>query len=579
MVGSFVRINNSFHRIIDLNTSAIRWVAKVTPPVTTGTVSYSRPLPTGGHTTHFMRLDASNGNWGAALLKRAPLLFPGAVPEEQPGKAFSTDAAGHPAIVVLAQEFTTAPPGNPTFIMDATVGEWSQTLENMSANPELSWEYWNGKGWWKLHVTLDDTQNLKTTGALRFEVPSDIASSDWAGKTNFSIRARLVGGDYGREKVTATTKTLPDGTTEQTIERSSEGIRAPEVLVLHISYAVCDEVQPTYVLTQDSGSFRDQSDANRTTGAIVEAFVPLALTLGRLSHSAAPPQASGDCPPECDDPPPQAAAAQPLTSAAAVPASQPASGRALFIGLAATPSEAPVNVLLLVEERQHAGFAPLTIEALVAGRFEPIVYDDATRALGESGLLSMAFAVPPTLSDLFGQKGLTWLRLTPKPNPNGEWVPALRGAYLNAVWASATETLTRELLGSSDGAPNMAVLLARPPVLDHTLELRMKEPLGDEERAALRQADKASVLSEVDELPGDWVLWKQVVDPNDEPADARVYALDEATGEIRFGDGLHGRIPPIGRDSIVAFRLQTHRAGSIRKRHGPGQPHHRPNGA
>jgi hypothetical protein len=50
------------------------------------------------------------------------------------------------------------------------------------------------------------------------------------------------------------------------------------------------------------------------------------------------------------------------------------------------------------------------------------------------------------------------------------------------------------------------------------------------------------------------VLWKQVVDPDDEPPTARVYALDEATGEIRFGNGVHGRIPPIGRDSIVAFR-------------------------
>ena len=28
--------------------------------------------------------------------------------------------------------------------------------EDTSANPELSWEYWNGKGWWRLDVTLDE---------------------------------------------------------------------------------------------------------------------------------------------------------------------------------------------------------------------------------------------------------------------------------------------------------------------------------------------------------------------------------------------------------------------------------------
>jgi hypothetical protein len=84
----------------------------------------------------------------------------------------------------------------------------------------------------------------------------------------------------------------------------------------------------------------------------------------------------------------------------------------------------------------------------------------------------------------------------------------------------------------------------------------VKEPLGEEERAALRKGDARRVLSDVQDLPGDWVLWTQVTDPHDESATERVYALDESTGEIRFGDGRHGMIPPIGRDSIVAFHYR-----------------------
>jgi hypothetical protein len=205
----------------------------------------------------------------------------------------------------------------------------------------------------------------------------------------------------------------------------------------------------------------------------------------------------------------------------------------------------------------------MKVEALIANSFQPIVVDDTTRALGESGLLSMSFPVSPTASELFG-KTLTWLRLTPKQVENDQWIPTVRGAYLNAAWANATETLTRELLGSSDGAPNLTVRLARPPVLRDTLELRVKEPLGEEEREALLSTDPQKVLTDPG-LKGDWVLWTQVVDPNDEPADARVYALDEGSGEIRFGDGQHGRIPPIGRDSIVAFnysRTETGQSGS-----------------
>jgi hypothetical protein len=166
----------------------------------------------------------------------------------------------------------------------------------------------------------------------------------------------------------------------------------------------------------------------------------------------------------------------------------------------------------------------------------------------------MAFAVPPTRSELFGRENLTWLRLTPKANSSAEWLPSMRGAYLNSAWASATETLTRELLGSSNGEPDLTVRVARPPLLYKTLELRVREPLGDEEREELLKKNKDSVMSAVEGLPGDWVLWKQVVDPTDEPPSARVYSLDEKTGEIRFGDGRHGKIPPIGRDSIVAFR-------------------------
>jgi hypothetical protein len=173
----------------------------------------------------------------------------------------------------------------------------------------------------------------------------------------------------------------------------------------------------------------------------------------------------------------------------------------------------------------------------------------------------MTFAVKPTPRDLFGRT-LTWLRLTPALGGVGTaWMPTLRGAYLNAVWARATETLTRELLGSSDGAPNLTFTLARPPVLQDTLELRVKEPLGDEDRATLRQGDERRVLSDLEELPGDWVLWTRVIDPGDEPPEARVYALDETTGEIRFGDGLHGAIPPMGRDSIVAFSYQRTEPG------------------
>ena len=531
-------------------------------------VDYKLPDQSNAKVRPMLILDPNtNGNWDAALLEITALRFEGADPELQEGAAFRVTADRRPQRVALAQAWVTPPFDfgvGVEFLLDAAVGAWNAQLGDTSSNPDLSWEYWNGTGWSKLHPVRDETLNFKRTGLVEFKVPEDLRSGDWAGKTNFWIRARLIGGDYGKEKVTVTTVDKGNGVSEQTVDRSLEGIRPPSVLRLQLAYAICTEVVPTFVLAQDSGTIRDQSDANRTPGAIVEAFIPLALTLGRLSKNFGAADQPEECPPECSCSKQHSAqAATDSAAATTLTGVSPATGRSLFIGLAATPSEAPVNVLLLVDERAHTAFAPIKVEALIANSFQPIVVDDTTRALGESGLLSMSFPVSPTPSELFG-KTLTWLRLVPKGNAIDQWAPAIRGAYLNAAWASATETLTRELIGSSDGAPNLRFRLARPPVLRDTLELRVREPLGEEEREALVKQDSNKVISDPN-LPGDWVLWTQVVDPNDEPADARVYALDEATGEISFGDGIHGRIPPIGRDAIVAFsysRTETGDSGS-----------------
>jgi hypothetical protein len=347
-----------------------------------------------------------------------------------------------------------------------------------------------------------------------------------------------------------------EGRRRQTVERSTADIHPPSVVRLAVSYGMCESVLPDFVMTRDSGSLRDQSDANRTGGAKVESFVPLALQLARLSGplsalAATAERSIADC--QC----PMA------TTADGVPASASAKGRALYLGFDAPLRGEQVNILLLVEERQHDDFAPMSVEVLIANQFVPVPVDDATRALGESGVLSMAFAIQATPRELFGQRlALAWLRLTPKASVSpASWTPKVLGAYLNGVWASAAETLTRERIGSSQGEPDLTLFLARPPVLRHTLELRVREPLGEEERTALNAEREGQVLSSVENLPGDWVLWKRVIDPADEAPTTRGYSLDDATGEIRFGDGQHGRIPPVGSDAIMAFTYRRTDAG------------------
>lgn len=449
--------------------------------------------------------------------------------------------------------------------VSATAEEWSRQLGDTSSNPELSWEYWNGTGWWTINGVDDGTARLRKNGTLGFKVPPDLQPTDWGGKTNFWIRARLVGGDYGRERVTVKqTEVKKTSTTEQTIDRNTDDIHAPLVVQLQLRYSV-DLTRPTWLLTQDSGAIRNQSDANRTDGATVALFVPLGMALAELDAQAVPVAPLQPVAAHCGCKGAAAGAGAGQTAVAApaganAPAEPPlATGRALYLGFDARLHGGPLRLLFKAgAEHDHDAFAPLRMEAVDAGRIAPMVAADDTRALGETGLLSFALPAPPQATDLFGE-ALYWVRLRPALAPgagDGDWQPDIRGLYLNAVWAQAAETQEFEMLGSSDGAPNQVVFLARPPVLDNTLVLRVREPLGDEERAQLLQSGADTVLSSVPGQPGDWVLWRQVGDPTDSAPGERVYALDAASGEIRFGDGLHGAIVPIGRDAVMAFRYR-----------------------
>jgi hypothetical protein len=206
----------------------------------------------------------------------------------------------------------------------------------------------------------------------------------------------------------------------------------------------------------------------------------------------------------------------------------------------------------------------LRIESLREGKFERLLADDETRGLTELGVVALAPLQASSLTDLFGQARY-WLRMFPAKGD--EWKPVIRGVFLNAVWAEATETQQDpEILGSSDGAPNQKVFVARPPVLDDSLdpgaqtaaqvralELRVREPLTEDQVRDLRRSDPLIVRDDIPTAPGNWVRWTRVVDPLDCGPSDRVYALDDATGEIAFGDALHGAVPPRGRDNIAAI--------------------------
>lgn len=459
---------------------------------------------------------------------RGTLEFVGGV---APASHTTTDVFQAENLAVLSAAWTT-PPAQTRVDFFARVqlfGDWATFEPPTPRNPALSWEYYDGTAWRPIPTLVDRTQALAKAGEVTFCVPADLKETDVVGRKNHWIRARLVGGDYGQETLSVTTSpatvppTLPQGSTVTTVIRNPGTIVAPYVGSITITYRVCCAVMPEAVVTRDNGAVRIQTDVNRTPGAVVEYFVPLSVALRRASSDDA---SAGD--------------------------------RAIYLGFNTPLTEGPIQILFLVNDGRHPDAFPLRVDALVANHFKPIAIKDGTRGLNETGVVEMTLGESPDLMELFGTT-LRWLRIRPSEHlASDTWLPDIRAAYLNATFAVAADTQRFEQLGSSDGSPYQRVALTRPPIIDGSLKLRVLERLGDEDIDDLRSTgfDIQPTFLNFPKRQGCWVLWKQVVDPADEGPGERIYALDDATGVITFGDGLHGMIPPIGTNVLLAEEYQ-----------------------
>lgn len=378
--------------------------------------------------------------------------------------------------------------------------------------PELSWEYYNGQGWKRLTVgDADTTLNLARSGRISFLIPADLSTVAIGGQEDLWVRARLVGGDYGRPRYEVTS-VEEDDTTTQSISVLTGHMRPPEVSKLIASFADMPPRAPSALVARNNLRDIDQSSANRLNG------VPFTVFQG--AH-VAPLGTEGNAP-------------------------------AIYIGL--TKPILPGRATLFVKAEDRAGQADIKIETLGAElnwSEAPLGADEPTGGFLQSGLIGFTVEAPMAKAAFFGTAQY-WLRVT---GPDG-WLPKIEGMWLNAVPIAQAETIRQELLGTSLGEQGTEFTLQKGPVLEDTLELRVRERLSAEEVDALRAAGgPEAVLDDVPNIRGQWVRWDQVLS-FDRLGPARAYLLT-ADRTVLFGSGDEGRIPPAIRDGIRAFSYQV----------------------
>ena len=188
--------------------------------------------------------------------------------------------------------------------------------------------------------------------------------------------------------------------------------------------------------------------------------------------------------------------------------------------------------------------------------------EDRTYGFTRSGYLTFAAARNFEKRSVFDTEA-HWLRARLESG-SYDLPPLLRAVLVNAVDALNGVTVV-EVLGSSDGSIDQSLKTANAPILAGP-RLWVLEPDAPTpaDRKAILQEEGPDALQADDDGGGTWVRWHEVENFFDSQPTSRHYLCDPIKGEVTFGDGRKGWVPPTARDSIKCeYRVGGGVAGNV----------------
>ena len=410
-------------------------------------------------------------------------------------------------------------------------------------SPDLMvhYEYWNGRKWADLGKTspmgvsgvqgaynfLDSTGAFTRNGAVSFDRPTDMVETEVGGQKNFWIRARINSGNYGApgsyELVGA-----------NWVFKEDRPLHPPCLKTLVFKYV--REPKPIgHCMSFNDFQYRDHSDDLNTPYVYFQPFLPdqdetPAFYLGFDQKF---PQRTVNVYFELDD-------------------SAGAGGGTQLGGSAPGAAE---------DDLAHKG--PRVVwEFWDGGRWADLLPEDRTFGFTRSGYLS--FAGPKNFSarSVFETEAF-WLRARLETG-SYDLAPALRAVLINAVDALNGVTI-EEILGSSDGSIDQSFTVANVPMLGgpQVWVLEPDAPAPTDRKIIQAEEGPDSIRADEDGH-GTWVRWHEVEAFFDSEATSRHYVCEPIKGDISFGDGRKGWVPPTGRDSVkIEYRLGGGVAGNV----------------
>ena len=409
-------------------------------------------------------------------------------------------------------------------------------VEAPQASKELvvAWEYWNGKRWKLLGKSgvgefdeedagldfRDETRCLTNSGPIAFRRPKDLRALDFGGKEGPWIRARIERGDYGLRG----TYELEN---DRWIWKNPRPLRPPTVKSLSLRFAEQEHAFDK-VMAYNDFVYTDLTPQAAEPLKPFVAFTPVSeesptLYLGfrdpfpNERHLMWMDLAEGE-----------------------------GNGRSLRAGPGATArhlAQSNAEQLIAWEFWNGREWAALNVR-------------DQTWGFAQSGFVEFVGPKDHRANKRYGEN-LYWLRARLEFGGYDE-LPLLRDVVLNAATASNLTTYGEAALGSSTGTPNQSFRFVRGPVLPgEEIWVRERERPSGPEFEALKATFGDAAVDDDGQPDGVLVRWRQVDSLYESAANARHYVKDIVTNEIRFGDGIHGLVPPKGDRNIVCKRYQV----------------------
>ena len=237
------------------------------------------------------------------------------------------------------------------------------------------------------------------------------------------------------------------------------------------------------------------------------------------------------------------------------------SGRSLYFRFDRSPDAMPLTLLL---QMRNNGVLPgkVTFEALKDGKFFPVRVTDSTRNFSSTGMIRMYLPEALTEAELFGEAGF-WIRATCEGmHYRDALLPRLDAVDVNVAQVIQRQQAEEQYFDTESYAKNKTVQLLLAPAQNTEVWIDETGHLSASDLQLLRSLPRT--LREEKTEDGEvkfWVRWQRTQDIRLADGKERVYELDTAAGVLRFGDDIHGRIPPEGADNICVYYAQ---GGGIR---------------